>query len=309
MTQQKILCVGEAMIEMAPTGPSEYRRGFAGDTFNTAWHLAQILKNDADVGFGTCVGVDAVSSAFVQKLHEDGLSTAAITRSQDRSMGLYLISLLGAERSFQYWRDTSAARLLADDPDALEQSFQGATLIHLSGITIAILSQDARHVLRDALLKAHAQGTRVSFDPNLRPALWSSLDHAGDEMERFLKLADIALPSFDDEAMLWGDPDPDATLERIAALGPTQIAVKNGSGAVTVFDEGQRSRIATPEADQVRDTTGAGDAFNAGFLAANLRGHPIDVSVRAGKRLAAIVLACPGALADKGMLGNFKMSA
>ena len=308
MTLPRILCVGEAMIEMAPIGPDQYRRGFAGDTFNTAWHLAQILKSQAQVGFCTCVGVDAVSSAFVQMLEHEGVSTDAIARSSDRSMGLYMISLQGVERSFHYWRDRSAARLLADDPEALDQNFQDTALIHISGITLAILGLEGRGVLRDALIKAQDKGTLVSFDPNLRPKLWPTLDDAREAMQRFLGLADIALPSFDDEVLLWGDQNPDATIDRISALGPTRIVVKNGAEDVHVFDGGERREIPTPDAKDVRDTTGAGDAFNAGFLAAHLGQHPIDVSVRAGQGLAALVLSCPGALTDKDKLTNFKVS-
>lgn len=69
-------------------------------------------------------------------------------------MGLYPIELDGVERSFPYWRSDAAARLLADDPDWLDRAFSGQGLIHLSGITVAILSDPARDRAIAALERA-----------------------------------------------------------------------------------------------------------------------------------------------------------
>ncbi|MFO0513948.1 MAG: PfkB family carbohydrate kinase, partial [Rhodobacterales bacterium] len=142
-----VIAVGEAMVELAPVGKGNYRRGFAGDTFNTAWHMAQLLEGRAKVGFVTRVGTDGISNAFVAEVVADGLDASAIGRDPLRNMGLYLIELNGVERSFHYWRDTSAARGLASDADALARAFAGAGLIHLSGITLAILPPDDRETL------------------------------------------------------------------------------------------------------------------------------------------------------------------
>jgi len=135
----RTVALGEAMIEMAETGEGIYRKGFAGDTFNTAWHMAQIPDAELPVRFVTKVGTDRLSAAFVTGLQADGLDTSGIARVADRTMGLYMIELDGTERSFHYWRNSSAARLLAEDEKWLAKSLQGTGLIHVSGITLAIL--------------------------------------------------------------------------------------------------------------------------------------------------------------------------
>ena len=117
-----MVAVGEAMVELAPVGEGNYRRGFAGDTFNTAWHMARTLQGRVRVGFATSVGDDDISEAFVAELAADGLDVSVIGRDPQRSMGLYLIELNRVERSFHYWRDTSAARGLAAAPDSLARS-------------------------------------------------------------------------------------------------------------------------------------------------------------------------------------------
>ena len=291
--------VGEAMVELAPVGEGQYRRGFAGDTFNTAWHMAQALQGRASVGFATKVGQDAISDTFVAELAADGLDVSVIGRDPVRGMGLYMIQLDGVERSFHYWRDTSAARGLAADADTLARAFAGAGLIHLSGITLAILPAVDRGNLFTALALARAKGARVSFDPNIRPRLWASMDEVRQVIPQVLALTDIALSSFDDETLVWGDADPQATIARIAAAGVAEVAVKDGADPVAVYSGGVIRTLATPAVHGIVDTTGAGDGFNAGYLSARLLGQMPEGAVAAGQRFSAEVIRHFGARLPK----------
>lgn len=291
----RAVAIGEAMIEMAPAGDGRYLRGFAGDTFNTAWHMAQALEDRTKVGFVTRVGTDPLSDAFIAELAGDGLDASGIGRDPRRSMGLYLIQLDGVERSFLYWREDSATRGLADDEAWLGRVLEGAGLIHFSGITLAILTRDARAALLRRLRDARAGGARISFDPNIRPKLWSSLDEVRETIPRFLQVTDIALPSFDDEAATWGDPSPCATLDRFVSAGVAEVVVKNGAGAVTWHSNGASGLCETQKVDGIRDTTGAGDAFNAGYLAARLLGRDTAEAVRYGQRMSGEVIRHLGA--------------
>lgn len=285
--KDKVVAVGEAMVEMAPVDGGLYRRGFAGDTFNTLWHLTHLLGADYDCGYVTKVGQDALSDSFVDDLHQNGVNVAHMGRDPLRSMGLYLIQLDGVERSFHYWRSTSAARGIADDADWLAQAIAGARLIHLSGITVAILPEAGRATLLDALQTARANGATVAFDPNIRPQLWSSEDEARHTLTRFMSAADIALPSFDDEQRFFGDACPQTTIARFAAEGVGEVIVKNGADSVLVHANGATLEIATPQVTDIRDTSGAGDAFNAGYLASRLMGQFPSDAVRLGQITAA----------------------
>lgn len=307
MTQIKTaVAIGEAMVEMAPVGDGLYRRGFAGDTFNTAWHLRMALGNAAHVGFVTRVGKDKLSEAFVSELNADGLDTSGIGRDDERTMGLYMIELDGVERSFSYWRNEAAARSLADDPAALSAAIKDADLIHLSGITVAILSSTARSNLVDVLTDARAGGARVSFDPNIRAALWESDQDIQSSIRAFLSVTDIALPSFDDEHTHWGDANPDGTLDRFTSYGVAEVAVKNGHGPVSLFAHGQKYAVPTPEVADIRDTTGAGDAFNAGYLAARLLNIDPPTAVAHGQHMAATTICHFGARIPKNSVPSIK---
>ncbi len=301
-SSKKVIAIGEAMIEMADLGDGTYKRGFAGDTFNTAWHLAQLLGNDATVGFATKVGVDAVSTAFLRQLAQDGMITEVTGRVDDRTMGLYMIELDGVERSFQYWRETSAARLLADDPDWLRQVVAGAGLIHLSGITLAILSPNDRDTLWHVLAEARSDGAVVSFDPNVRPRLWASAEETRQTLARFNSVTDIALPSFDDEHVLWGDTSPSQTVSRLKSAGVSEIVVKNGSDPVNGLADDQTTSVQTPVVDGIRDTSGAGDAFNAGYLAARLINKPQTTAIAWGQKVSSEVIRHFGARIPKAQI-------
>lgn len=300
----RVVAIGEAMIEFAPVQGGLFARGFAGDTFNTAWHMKQLLSHRAGVSYFTRVGQDKLSQAFLAELAADGLDTSHIGQDAARTMGLYLIELDGVERSFHYWRGQSAARLLADDAEKLNDALRGAGLIHLSGITLAILSPDARRSLLAALAEARAHGAIVSFDPNHRPRLWASPDETRAAVSAMLAVTDIALPSFDDETAVWGDATPLDTIRRIRTHGVREVIVKDGARRVH-FNAGDGDAVVdTPVVPDIRDTTGAGDAFNAGYLAARLLDLPPVRAIAVAQALAAEVIRHFGARAPKEALAG-----
>jgi 2-dehydro-3-deoxygluconokinase len=296
---RRVRAIGEAMLELAPVGDGLYRKGFAGDTFNTAWHMARWLGTHAEVGMVTRLGADSLSDAFVAEMAADGMALDGLSRDPARRMGLYLIELTGVERDFHYWRDTSAARGLADDPARLARALEGVGLVHLSGITLAILPPPGREALFAALAGVRAAGGLVSFDPNIRPRLWPSVRKMRQTITRMLGHADIALPSLEDEATHFGDRDAGATIRRMTDQGVAEVVVKDGPGPVTLGLGGAVTVLPTPPVATLRDTTGAGDAFNAGYLAARVMGQAPVAAVAAGQGLAALVLSQFGARADR----------
>lgn len=299
---QGIASVGECMLELSGQGGETWRMGYAGDTFNTLWTLRALTEPEHDADYVSAFGDDPFSIKQIEFLRDNGIGIAASPVIPGARPGLYAITLTGAERSFTYWRSDAAARQLAKDPAALEKSLANRALVYFSGITLAILSVDARGVLFEALAAARAKGARIAFDPNYRPRLWPDADVAKTAIGQALATTDIALPTFPDEQALFGDATPEDTAKRLESLGVAEIVVKDGEAPALILHYGDRHHAPSTNVATPVDTTGAGDSFNGAYLAARLAGDaPMEAVVRA-HRVAGAVIQVRGALAPFEML-------
>lgn len=290
----RFLSIGECMVEMAQAGDGLWRQGFAGDSFNTAWYARACLPANMSVAYFSAVGDDAMSGAMLDFMKAAGIDVSTVLRHPNRVAGLYMITLTNGERSFTYWRENSAARTLADDRDILASACSDADWLYITGITLAILPPSGR----EALLSVVAgTGARVIFDPNLRLRLWKNPATMRDWVMRAAALADVVLPSFDDEAAVFGDMDPAATAARYRQAGAREIIVKNAGGPmVAMTQSGIVQGLPQPERRQPVDSTGAGDAFNGAYIAARMQGEDILAATLKGQQLAAHVISQHGAL-------------
>ncbi len=309
MSQRTFLSIGECMLELSgadattensdgSNGDGElYRLGYAGDTLNTAWYARAALDRQAwRVAYFTRLGRDGFSQRMIDFIAANGIDTRWIGRDPERIAGLYAIELQDGERSFTYWRDRSAARLLADDEAALSAAFDAADAIYLSGITLAILAPDRRAFVTRLLVQARATGKLTAFDPNIRPRLWPDMETARDSIMATAGAVKLVLPSFDDEKAAFGDSSPEATLARYRTAGAAEIVVKDGGRSALVGGADGTQSVPAGDAIAVVDTTGAGDSFNGGYLAARLSGREPEDAARAGHVIAGQVIGHPGAL-------------
>lgn len=273
--------------------------GFAGDTFNTAWYLAQI-STQTEVAYFTAVGDDDLSAEMLAFMRASGISDAHIQVVPKKTVGLYRIHVKEGERSFTYWREASAARELAANEDALNSALDQADLIYFSGITLAILEDEPRSTLLRAVEAARVKGKTIAFDPNLRPRLWQSVEEMKSKVMQAASLADLVLPSFEDEADWFGDSDPKATLDRYAELGASHVVVKDGDNPVIFQSDANQTEVLVPPIGVPEDTTAAGDSFNAGVLNGLIEGRDLHTSIQEGCALAGRVVQQSGALVPVG---------
>jgi 2-dehydro-3-deoxygluconokinase len=296
----RIACIGECMVELTlPRGRQGARVGFAGDTLNTAVYLKRSAP-EIGVAYVTAVGTDPLSDRMLAFFADEGLDTSLIERRTDSVPGLYAIDVDAAgERSFTYWRDSSAARSLFLPPaHVTPDRLQGFDCLYLSGITLAILTPEARQALDAFLPRFRAQGGQVAFDSNYRPRLWPDPADARREIGALWRLADVGLPSLDDEMALWGDRDAAAVLARLAAAGLGRGALKRGvAGPLPIGPHGLLPDF--PPAPRVVDTTAAGDSFNGAYLAGLMRGAAEADCLAAGHALACEVIGHPGAIVQR----------
>ena len=300
--RRNIACIGECMVELrasgeSKSGESQYDSAFAGDTLNTAIYLAR--SNLHQVQYVTVVGNDMLSQRMVKAWQQEGIDTSLVGRHQSRIPGLYMIENdITGERTFQYWRSMSAARTLFLPESQLNpQMLSQADAIYTSGISLAIMHPDARKALIEFLAAFRDNGGVVAFDSNYRPALWEDINTARQTIDCLWSVATHGFPSLDDEQALYGDAGEEAVVARLSGYDMTEMLLKRGELGPRLFSAGEeRLPAALGTADQVIDTTGAGDSFNAGYLAHRLYGAVMVEAVSLAHRLALQVIAHPGAV-------------
>lgn len=288
----RVAAIGEAMIELAIAGDLA-NVGVAGDTLNTAIYLKRSAP-ELQVDYITRLGVDPFSNRIADFIDEQGVGTKYIERDPKGTPGLYAITTdAEGERSFTYWRDSSAARwTFITDSGPNFVALARYDVIYLSGITMAIMTPSVRNALMRFLQAFRRSGGRVCYDSNYRPALWADAQTAQTCNDAMWALADIALPSIDDEMAMTGD-SADAISQRFLGMGRTG-ALKRGPDGPLCLKTGATYDL--DQAQNVVDTTAAGDSFNGGYLGASLTGANQANALRAGHELAMRVIGHKGAI-------------
>ena len=289
----RITFVGEGMVELRQAAGEDYRLGYGGDTLNTAIHMARM---DCKVAYASALGSDAFSADLRAQWAAEGLDCSALLTDPARSTGLYAISLDAAgERSFSYWRSDSAARQFFALPQtaAALETIRRSDLLAFSLISLAILPDSGKEALLALAAQVCEAGGKVAFDANYRARLWQDPGTAARWRDRAIALATTGLPTLDDEREIGGA----ATAAEVAAhwqgLGCAETIVKLGAEGCRLPDG---SVVEPPARLQPVDTSGAGDAFNAGYLAARMAGMDIQTAAVRGHELAAWTIMRSGAI-------------
>lgn len=301
MTQKKIAIIGECMIELSEKGEN-IKRGFGGDTLNTAVYLARQSDKQLRVDYVTALGTDSFSDQMIAAWQQEKVETALVQRLDSKMPGLYFIETDDhGERTFWYWRNDAAARFWLDSAqaDAICQQLAHYDYLYLSGISLAILPAASREKLMSLLSACRQNGGKVIFDNNYRPRLWADKASAQQAYAEMLRHTDMAFLTLDDEDLLWGEQPLDAVIARTRAAGVQEIAIKRGADSclVAVGDEPLREVAAIKLAkEKVIDTTAAGDSFSAGYLAVRLAGGSAEDAAARGHLTASTVIQYRGAI-------------
>ncbi len=304
----KIACIGEVMIELAPS-PAQYRGeaelktlAYAGDTYNTVVTLARL---GAAAAYITRLGDDHYSDAIVAALNSEGVAAEGVIRHRGMVPGLYMIhNSDDGEREFFYWRSQAPARQLFHHTDEIvrwESELAETDWLYLSGITLAIIGDTGRQNLIAFIQRFRERGGKLAFDSNYRPRLWPSAQEAQIAITELLEHTDLALLTLDDEALLWG-AGADTVVgvrERYGHCGIPEIVLKRGPEDVLILQGDQETAVPVTPVDNIVDTTAAGDTFNAGYLAKRLTGGSPENSAQQASRCAGVVIQHRGGVIDR----------
>lgn len=294
----RVAIIGEPLIELSPDRePGCFRRNPGGDTLNTAVYLARLMGADASVTYITRLGLDPLSDWIVGSLATEGIDCSHIGRQGHMPPGLSMIENDDkGERSFAYWRGQTAARALLDGAFDEIAPLRAADAVFLSAVTLAIISPEARSLLVKALAEIAEGGGFIAFDLNYRPSLWPDEKTARAAIGAAVGAASLVLPSFDDVKTLWAVSTPQDAISLLESIGAKNVVLKTGGGPVYHRLAGGTRTYPLKRDPSPVDTTGAGDSFNAGYLASWFRHGDPDRAVAFGHALASQVVRHRGAI-------------
>lgn len=282
VAKANVTVIGEAMLELSRGSGDSWNLRYGGDVINTAIHLA---RSGDKVRLASALGADPMSAELCAAWEVEGVDTSLVLRAADRLPGLYAIETdATGERSFHYWRGEAAARRMFDLPGSAEMVAQAAQsdLLYFSLITLAILPDAGREALLTLCAAVRAKGGKVAFDGNYRARLWSDAATACHWRDRAIAVSDMGLPTLADEVEMGAADDAQDAAARWGAGEGREVVVKLGGDGCLV----DGVIVPIPQRVPVIDSSGAGDAFNGGYLHARLAGaSPLDAAL-AGHRLA-----------------------
>jgi 2-dehydro-3-deoxygluconokinase len=291
----RVVAVGECMLELSRQGDL-WRLGAAGDSFNTSLYLRRL---GAEVRYFTVLGQDPFSEEMLASWGQEGIDTSLVLRDPSRLPGLYAIRTdERGERSFYYWRQNAAVRQLFRLPGTGEalRAAEHCDLLYITGITLSLFDAADRQRIAALAAQVRARGGEVAFDPNYRARGWSDVCEARQAIESLASQVSIVLTTNDDEKSLFGHQDVDATFAYWQSAGVREVVVKRGAHGATVQAQSGSAQVPVADPVQVIDSTGAGDSFNAAYLAARFRGADCVEAARAGNLLAGTVVQVRGAI-------------
>jgi sugar/nucleoside kinase (ribokinase family) len=298
----RVLVVGDVMTDIIvkPSGPlsrgSDCRATIrslpGGSGANQAiWlaHFGMAVSFVAKVGAGDLV-------ACAEALRQQGV-TPRLAGDADLPTGS-LVTILDPNGERSFYTDRGANEMLnADDlpPDLLAD----VALLHISGY--ALFSPQPRQAVRQLMQQAKGRGITITIDP----ASVAFLVEVGvAAFMEWTRDADICFPNEDEAAVLAGSRDIDQQRRLLAAHYPLAVIKRGAAGAEVVGQDGACIAQAAADTAMAIDTTGAGDAFLAGYLAACLQGSPVDACLRQAIAAGATAIAALGGQPSNGIVAD-----
>lgn len=286
----KVILFGEPMaLLIADTvGPLEavehFTRSLSGAEVNVGIGLSRLGHQATYI---TRLGDDPFGHFIEGHLKEEQIDTSFITYDKVYRTGIQLKSkVLKGDPQAPYYRKGSAASRIS--PAEMEQvDFTGIDHVHITGIPPA-LSESCRAATFRLMELAKEQGIFVSFDPNLRPALWEDEETMIRTINQLAAKADLVLPGVEEGNILLGVKQSEEIADTYLAMGAGQVIIKQGAEGAYGKTQNESGFVPGYKVEKVVDTVGAGDGFAVGIISARLDGLTFAEQIRRGNAIGAL---------------------
>jgi 2-dehydro-3-deoxygluconokinase len=292
----EVLTIGEPMgllvaEEVKPLKDVEhFTRYVCGAEVNFAVGLARL---EHGVAYVSKIGNDPFGKHIKDFLLENKIDNCYVGYDDDHMTGMQLKAKVesGDPEVVNFRKNTAFSNLSANDIKNIDWT----TLkhMHVTGIPPA-LSLSCRETIYKLMDIAREKGIRISFDPNLRPALWKDKAEMVRVINELAAKADLVLPGVSEGKILAGTDDPEAIADFYLKKGVKTVIVK--VGAKGAFVKTQDDKFMSPgfKVEKVIDTVGAGDGFAVGVVSALLEGQTLKDAVHRGAAVGALAVMSPG---------------
>jgi 2-dehydro-3-deoxygluconokinase len=289
-----VVTFGEVLAMFVPLTPEplRYARQFelrwGGAECNFAIALSRLGISS---GWFSLLGDDELGRLIFNGARGEGVDVSRVRLVSSAPTGLYLKQFVAGTTQVSYYRRGSAASTLGPE-DVDEAYLRDARWLHLSGITPA-LSGSCHAAVQRALELARRHGLTVSFDPNLRLKLWS-LEQARAALVPLMRQCDVLLAGEEELLPLLDVPTREAAVEAVLRWDGPLLAFKLGADGACIASGNTLLPVPAMSCPTIVDPIGAGDGFDAGFVAGRLMGWDLAESARLGNVVGASALGVRG---------------
>lgn len=283
--QMDVVTLGEAMLMLVADqpGPLEAVQGFhkrpAGAEANVATGLARLGLR---VGWASRLGADSMARYLLSCLGAEGIDCSRVLCDASQRTGFQFKGRVtnGSDPVVEYHRKGSAASQMGS-ADLDVAWLQSSRHLHVTGVFPA-LSPSTLEATREAIRVMRAAGRTISFDPNLRPSLWTGPDEMRHTLNALAFECDWIFPGVEEARLLTGRQTPEEMAAFYLDRGAQLVVIKLGPQGAYYCTAESDGRVPAFAVEHVVDTVGAGDGFAVGVISALLQGRELPDAVRRG---------------------------
>lgn len=269
----------------------QFNKSIAGAEFNVGIGLARLNHS---VEYVTKLGKDPIGEFIVEEIENEKIGSSFVSYSDTYPTGLMLKNKVSeGDPDTAYYRKSSAFTTLSKE-DVTKIDFTKVKLLHVTGIPPAV-SETVREAILYLMKKAKEAGTIITFDPNLRPALWSSTEEMVEVLNGLASYADVVLPGVSEGEILTGLDTIEDMSHYYLNLGAEAVIVKSGEDGAFITEKGKQTiNVKGFKVDKVVDTVGAGDGFAVGIIHARLLGLSWEEAATYANAIGSLQVQHPG---------------
>lgn len=299
MSSIDIICIGEVLIDFigheintSINRTKDYHRFLGGSPTNVAVNASRLgLKS---VLVASC-GQDGLGDYVVRKLKSNNVNTASIRKSDTAPTSVIFVSKSTETPDFIPYRQADCEIF---ESQLSDETIADAKIFHTT--CFALSKNPARQTILNRAKKAKELGLKLSIDINFSERIWPDREEAKQVLKEYLANDPLVKLSEDDCYRLFAEvKSEDYIFDYFHNLGASTICLTKGKNGVAVSDvkEGLLFQEAA-KIDEIKDTTGAGDAFWTGFLFAQIENKTLNECITIAQKLASIKLQNVGRLPD-----------